>query len=59
MAELRLLPFLATHLSFREIGERLFVSVHTVRSQGGSIYRKLEVTSRTRAVERARDLGLL
>jgi LuxR family transcriptional regulator, maltose regulon positive regulatory protein len=58
-AELRLLPFLATHLSFREIGERLFLSVHTVRSQGGSIYRKLEVTSRNTAVERARDLGLL
>ena len=58
-AELRLLPFLVTHLSFREIGDRLYLSVHTVRSQGGSIYRKLEVTSRNAAVERARDLGLL
>ncbi len=58
-AELRLLPYLATHLSFREIGERLYLSVHTVRSQGAAIYRKLEVTSRSAAVERARDLGLL
>ena len=33
-AELRLLPYLATHLSFREIGERLYVSRHTVKSHG-------------------------
>ena len=58
-AELRLLPFLATHLSFREVGERLYVSHNTVRSQVASIYRKLEVGSRTAAVERARELGML
>jgi LuxR family maltose regulon positive regulatory protein len=58
-AELRLLPLLATQLSFREIGEHLFVSVHTVRSQVVSIYRKLGVSSRTQAIERSRDLGLL
>ena len=58
-AELRLLPFLATHLSFREVGERLYVSHNTVRSQVTSIYRKLEVGSRTAAVERARELGML
>ena len=33
-AELRLLPLLSTHLSFREIGERLFVSAHTVKDPG-------------------------
>ena len=44
-AELRLLPYLPTHLSFREIGARLFVSPHTVKSQAISIYRKLGVTS--------------
>lgn len=58
-AELRLLPMLPTHLSFPEIGERLFVSRHTVKSQAMSIYRKLDVTSRADAVERARELGLL
>lgn len=40
-AELRLLPLLATHLSFPEIGERLYVSRHTIKSQAMSIYRKL------------------
>ena len=58
-AELRLLPRLATHLTFPEIGERLFLSRHTVKSQAIAIYRKLNVTSRSAAVERARELGLL
>ena len=58
-AELRMLPYLATHLSFREIGERLFLSRHTVKSHAMAIYHKLSVTSRNDAVERARDLGLL
>jgi LuxR family maltose regulon positive regulatory protein len=46
-AELRLLPLLSTHLSFREISERLFVSSHTVRTQAYSAYRKLGVSSRS------------
>ena len=58
-AELRVLPFLATHLSFREIGERLFLSRHTVKSHAMAIYHKLSVTSRSHAVERATVLGLL
>ena len=57
-AELRLLPLLSTHLSFREIGERLFVSSHTVRTQAYSAYRKLGVSSRSDAVARAHELGL-
>jgi LuxR family transcriptional regulator, maltose regulon positive regulatory protein len=58
-AELRLIPYLPTHLSFRQIGERLYVSQHTVKTQAISIYRKLGVTSRGDAVRRAQDLGLL
>jgi LuxR family transcriptional regulator, maltose regulon positive regulatory protein len=58
-AELRLLPMLATQYSFREIAERLFVSRHTVKTQAISIYRKLRVTSRTAAVEAAREAGVL
>ncbi|MET0520832.1 MAG: hypothetical protein ABW156_02490, partial [Jiangellaceae bacterium] len=42
-AELRLLPLLPTHLSFPEIGDRLFISRHTVKSQVNSLYRKLGV----------------
>jgi len=58
-AELRLLPLLATHLSFPEIAAELFVSRNTVKSQVMSIYRKLGTSSRSRAVDRARELGLL
>ena len=58
-AELRLLPYLATHLTFPEIGKRLYVSRNTVRSQATAVYRKLNVTSRNGAVERTRELGLL
>jgi LuxR family maltose regulon positive regulatory protein len=58
-AELRLLPFLATHLSFREIGEALYVSRNTVKTQAISVYRKLGVTSRSEAITRAADLGLV
>ena len=58
-AELRLLPLLPTHLSFREIGERLYVSRHTVKTQAISIYRKLGVTSRSGAIDRMHELGLL
>ena len=58
-AELRLLPMLATHLSFPEIAQEMFLSRHTVRSQAMSIYRKLEASSRSQAVTRSRELGLL
>ncbi|MGK3953791.1 AAA family ATPase [Microbacterium sp. I2] len=58
-AELRLLPYLQTHLTIAEIGQRLFISRNTVSSEVGSIYRKLAVTTRNGAVERARVLGLL
>jgi LuxR family maltose regulon positive regulatory protein len=58
-AELRLLPYLQTHLTIREIGERLFVSRNTVNSEVSSIYRKLGVSSRNGAVEQATAVGLL
>jgi LuxR family maltose regulon positive regulatory protein len=58
-AELRLLPYLQTHLTIAEIAERLFVTRNTVSSQVGSIYRKLRVGTRGAAVGRAAELGLL
>jgi len=58
-AELRLLPLLAGYLSFREIAQRLDISRNTVKTQAIAVYRKLDVTSRSEAVARARELGLL
>ena len=58
-AELRTLQYLPSHLSFREIADRSFVSPNTVKTQAQAIYRKLNVSSRAEAVERANAAGLL
>ena len=57
-AELLLL-LLAIHLSFPEIGQRLYVSRNTVKTQAVSIYRKLGASSRSEAVQRLQEIGLL
>lgn len=58
-AELRLLPYLQTHLTVAEIGARLFISRNTASSEISSIYRKLGVSSRSAAVQEATTAGLL
>ena len=58
-AELKLLPYLPTYFSFRQIGEQMHLSPHTVKTQAISVYRKLGVTSRCEAIEHAIALGLL
>jgi LuxR family maltose regulon positive regulatory protein len=57
--ELAVLGELAGPLSQREIGEKLYVSLNTVKSHTKSIFRKLGVSARDEAVTRARELGLL
>lgn len=58
-AELRVLQFLPSHLTFPQIAERLFLSTNTVKTQALSVYRKFGVTSRAAAVTRAESLGLV
>jgi LuxR family transcriptional regulator, maltose regulon positive regulatory protein len=58
-AEQRLLPLLTTYLSFREIAESLDVSRNTVKTQAICVYRKLGVSSRSAAIDRASELGLV
>jgi LuxR family maltose regulon positive regulatory protein len=58
-AELRVLQYLPTHLSFPQIAGQVFVSPNTVKTQAQGVYRKLGVTSRRQAVEHARAAGLL
>jgi LuxR family maltose regulon positive regulatory protein len=57
-AELRLLPLLATHLTFREIATELEVSRNTVKTQAISIYRKLRVSGRSDAIAAVAALEL-
>lgn len=59
VAELRVLPLLATHLSYPEIAAELFVSPNTIKSQAYSLFRKLGASSRSQAAARSRELALL
>ena len=54
-----MLELLPTELSLKEIAVRLHVSRDTVKSHVADLYRKLEAHSRSEAVSRARELGLL
>jgi LuxR family maltose regulon positive regulatory protein len=56
--EHEVLGLLATKLSRREIGQRLYVSLNTVKTHQRAVYRKLGVENRSAAVVRARELGL-
>lgn len=58
-AELRVLRLLPTSLTLRGIGAELYLSLNTVKTHTRSLHRKLGVTSRTEAVDRARALGIL
>ena len=58
-SELRVLRYLPTNLTRREIASELSVSLNTVDTHIRRIYAKLSATDRTAAVERARELRLL
>ena len=57
--ELEVLSLLATGKTNSEVAGDLFVSVGTVKSHTGNIYRKLGAKNRAEALARARDLGLI
>ena len=57
--ELEVLEYIAAGLSNQKISEALFVSMSTVKTHLRNIYTKLEVHSRTAALVKAKDLGLL
>lgn len=58
-AEVRVIQYLPTHLSFPAIAQELSVSPHTVKTQAMSAYRKLGAHTRGDAIRRAREVGLL
>src|SRR5205085_5461661 len=57
--ELEVLRLIAQGLSNREIAERLFLALITVKGHNQRIFGKLQVKNRTEAVAHARELGLL
>jgi LuxR family maltose regulon positive regulatory protein len=58
-SEVRVLRYLPTDLSTREIADELYLSVHTIKTHVKHLYAKLDAHSRREAVRRARELGLL
>ncbi len=57
--EVEVLDLLAEGHSNQEIGERLFVSTNTVKTHLKNLYGKLEVSRRTQAVQKAKQLRLI
>ena len=57
--ELGVLELIAMGLSNQDIADRLHISLHTVKTHARRINAKLEVKSRTQAIVRARELGIL
>jgi LuxR family maltose regulon positive regulatory protein len=57
--ELEVLDLMAEGMKYSEIAARLFISVNTVRSHVKSVYAKLNANNRTKAIELAREAGIL
>ena len=57
--EIEILDLLRLRLANKEIAYKLNISPFTVRNQTTNIYAKLNVHSRSEAVQRAQELGLL
>jgi LuxR family maltose regulon positive regulatory protein len=56
--EADVLDGLCRRLSYQEIAEELFISVHTVKSHTHHIYEKLGVVNRRQALRKAQELGM-
>lgn len=57
--ELDVLNLMAKGLSNEEIGDKLFVSLNTVKTHSSNIYLKLDVKRRTQAMEKAKRLNII
>jgi len=57
--EIEVLQLIAQGLSNREVGERLYLTLNTVKAHSRTIYSKLGVNNRTQAVAKARALGII
>lgn len=55
--ELEVLQLMAQGLSNQEIADKLFVSLHTVKSHLSNLYSKLDVKRRTQAIQKAREMS--
>jgi DNA-binding CsgD family transcriptional regulator len=57
--ELEILELTAKGLSNKEIADKLFLSLNTIKTHLSNMFLKLDVQRRTQALEKARRLGLI
>ncbi|MCW3072783.1 MAG: DNA-binding response regulator [Bacteroidetes bacterium] len=57
--ELEVLQLMAEGLSNQEIAERLFVSLHTIKTHSSKVLEKMDVKRRTQAIEKAKRLKII
>jgi two-component system, NarL family, response regulator LiaR len=57
--ELEVLQLMSEGLSNGEIAEKLFVSLHTIKSHSSKLFEKLDVKRRTQAIEKAKRLNII
>jgi two-component system, NarL family, response regulator LiaR len=57
--ELEVLELMAQGLSNQEIADKLFVSLNTIKTHSSNLFLKLEVSRRTQAVQKARELRII
>jgi ATP/maltotriose-dependent transcriptional regulator MalT len=57
--ESEVLELISQGLSNQEIADKLFVSLNTVKTHSARLFEKLEVKSRTKAIHKAKELGLI
>ena len=57
--EYEVLELMAKGLSNQEIADKLFVSLNTIKTHSSNLFLKLEVSRRTQAVQRAKELQLI
>ena len=57
--ELEVLVLMAQGLANQEIADKLFVSLNTVKTHSSNLFTKLEVSRRTQAIQKAKELSLI
>ncbi|MGE0772614.1 MAG: response regulator transcription factor [Cyclobacteriaceae bacterium] len=57
--ELEVLRLIAAGHSNQEIAEKLFISLNTVKTHTSNLFQKLNVTRRTQAIQKAKELNLI
>ncbi|WP_428659640.1 response regulator transcription factor [Runella sp.] len=57
--ELEVLELITQGLTNQEIADKLFVSLNTIKTHSARLFEKLEVNSRTKAINKAKELGLM